>query len=535
MHGDAYGVLHTLPAQSVHAIVTSPPYFLQRDYGTDGVSWPEVTFSPMAGLPAVTVPAWQGELGQEADPFAFIGHLVLIFREARRVLRDDGVALINLGDTFASDSKWGGKHAAKLHDHVGGYRKKTATALPDKNLVGIPWRFALAMQADGWILRSDIIWSRPNALPEPVNDRPTKSHEYIFQFVKQGRYFWDKEAIADPTVTLAGSVDARRVLHDLTGGPRAGLVPGEREQGGSRARVRPQFVRALELAEAHGLTEAHLSALRSVGMGAQPKRSQIQTGTHKNSDEVQQLADEAREALGSYAAEFLTGLTKNRRTVWTIPVEPCKESHSAVMASKLARDMILVSTPAQTCPHCRRPVSLTACGCQIGEPDAFEVIASPTGKRGAPDPSLQVGRSGFSRPRGENEGTRPMTRYEQRRYAEQLRASPYRAEMESQAGKEAFAHYLRKDRTGARAIPPELLSAWLDCGWLTPVTLPPAPTDSVAGVVLDPFLGSGTTYREALKLGRECIGIELKDDHVKLSKKRVGSVMQGLPLLGVGT
>lgn len=508
LQGDALSVLKTLPERSVHSVVTSPPYFGLRDYATSPVLWPEVTYAPMSGVPSLTIPAWEGELGQEADPAAFIGHLLLVFREAARVLRDDGVMLVNLGDSYASDG-----------------------LLPNKNLVGIPWRFALAMQADGLILRQDIIWAKGNAMPESVKDRCTKAHEYIFLFSKQPQYFWDAQAIAEPTVALGGKADtvvSRASLGNLAGGGRAALVSGQKGQAGTRA----QLTRALELAEQHGLTEAHLNALRAVGMSAQPKHGQRQTGAGKNSAQAQRLADEARAALGSHAAEFLTGATKNRRSWWLVNPEPAPFAHFAVMSSQLARDMVLASTPAQVCPNCGRAVSKTPCGCFIGEPDAYEIIGTPLGEREGDDLSWQIGRAGLTRPRGEREGRREITRYEQRRYADQLRVSPHRVEMEAQAGKEAFAHYLRKDRSGARPVPPELLTQWLEMGWLSSVALPQPPRASVAGVVLDPFVGSGTTYREALKVGRECIGIELHPANVKLAQQRVRDVQPGLGLVG---
>ena len=133
--GHVLDVLASLPEGSARCCVTSPPYWGLRDYGTDGQDWPEVTFSPMPGLPPMVIPAMVCSLGLEPDPWAFVGHLVEVFRGVRRVLTDDASAWINLGDSFDS-----------------------------KQLSGIPWRVAFALQADGWFLRSDIIWAKPNQI-----------------------------------------------------------------------------------------------------------------------------------------------------------------------------------------------------------------------------------------------------------------------------------------------------------------------------------------------------------------------------------
>ena len=144
LNGHALDMLATIPDGIVQTVVTSPPYYGLRDYGDPGQDWPEVTFVPMPGLPSMTIPAQTIALGMEANPLAFVAHLVAVFREAKRVLSDDGTLWLNLGDSFQ-----------------------------DKQMHAIPWRVAMALQADGWCLRSDIIWHKPNPMPEPVTDRPT--------------------------------------------------------------------------------------------------------------------------------------------------------------------------------------------------------------------------------------------------------------------------------------------------------------------------------------------------------------------------
>jgi len=176
--GDCLQTLKTLPDQSVHCCVTSPPYWGLRDYGHDG------------------------QIGQEQTPEAFVSALVAVFREVRRVLRDDGTCWVNLGDSYANDGKWGGssggKHAKALHGSSGVGRLKNTTGLPPKSLIGIPWRVAFALQADGWYLRQDIIWHKPNPMPESVRDRFTKAHEYMFLLSKSDRYYFAQDAVKEP-------------------------------------------------------------------------------------------------------------------------------------------------------------------------------------------------------------------------------------------------------------------------------------------------------------------------------------------------
>lgn len=213
------GSAHHLPFLadgSIHAVITSPPYLgLRKYHGDQDIDWPEVSYSPMAGLPPVTVPAQRCALGAEAEPFAYIGHLILCLREWRRVLRDDGVCLVNLGDSYTNDTKWGGttggKHAKGLHGTPVG-RARRETGIKPKNLLLIPARFALAAQADGWIVRSNIIWAKGvsflpdyagSAMPESVTDRPSRTHEDIFLLAKRERYFWDGYAVREKSATIA--------------------------------------------------------------------------------------------------------------------------------------------------------------------------------------------------------------------------------------------------------------------------------------------------------------------------------------------
>lgn len=196
--GDCLEVMELMPDKSVQTIITSPPYYGLRDYDVNGQIGLEVTFKD------------------------YIANLVKVFREAKRVLKDDGTLWLNLGDSYAGS----GKGSAKYPENAEKYKQGTSHGmlsarattethcdLPAKNLMGIPWRVAFALQDDGWILRQDIIWHKPNPMPESVKDRCTKAHEYIFPFSKSKKYYFDSEAIKEPCVgtnqlPVAGSIGA---------------------------------------------------------------------------------------------------------------------------------------------------------------------------------------------------------------------------------------------------------------------------------------------------------------------------------------
>jgi DNA modification methylase len=168
--------MREMPDESVQCCVTSPPYFGLRDYGHPG------------------------QIGQEETPEAFVAAMVEVFREVRRVLKADGTCWLNLGDTYVNHSQPGGGDPTIGQRNVGAskYRPTPVEGLKPKDLIGIPWRVAFALQADGWYLRQDIIWAKPNPMPESVTDRCTKSHEYIFLLSKSKNYYYDHEAIKEP-------------------------------------------------------------------------------------------------------------------------------------------------------------------------------------------------------------------------------------------------------------------------------------------------------------------------------------------------
>lgn len=256
---DVMDGLAQLSDQSVDCVVTSPPYWGLRDYGV------------------------AGQIGIEPSPEAFIARMVEVFNEVRRVLRDDGTLWLNIGDTYR-----------------------------DKQLVGVPWRTALALQADGWLLRSEIIWDKAAHKPERVRDRPTNSHERFFLFSKKPRYFYDADAVAMPSASSQG---------------------------------RPQRARAEEIAKQSGLTEEHLAAIRSVGITDVGKARETQSGVGRNRPEVQALADEAKAVLKGYFREFLIGDTVNMRSVWKVKSTTYPGVHTAVFPPALIEPCIKAGCP----------------------------------------------------------------------------------------------------------------------------------------------------------------------------------------------
>jgi DNA modification methylase len=256
LNGDCREVLQRLPDQSVHCCVTSPPYFGLRDYGV------------------------AGQIGLEPTPAQFVAEMVAVFREVRRVLRDDGTLWLNLGDSYAGS--WGargrGEHTNASRPEL---ETKHGTSAPARNgfagikpkdLIGIPWRVAFALQADGWYLRQDIIWSKPNPMPESVTDRCTKAHEYVFLMSKSARYYYDAKAVAEATAYPI-SPDA-------------------------------------------------------------PSSGDYSTGSGRN--------DGGEHRSGG----FVSGATRNKRSVWEVTTQPFSEAHFATFPPALIEPCIKAGCPA---------------------------------------------------------------------------------------------------------------------------------------------------------------------------------------------
>lgn len=302
LRGDCVEMLRTMAAGSAQTCVTSPPYFGLRDYGLPPTEWPEVRYAPMPGLPEIVVPAQACCLGLESSAADFIGHMVLVFREVHRVLRDDGTLWLNLGDSYAASgtTRWPntgdgygngyGKHGAW---HGGEKLRPAAGGLAPKNLLGIPWRVAFALQDDGWFLRQDIIWHKPNPMPESVRDRCTKAHEYLFLLSKAERYYFDLEAMREP----AASDNRRPVM----GAP----VPGK--------------------------------PLQSRGRAAGNK-------SHKYVEAVSAGAEEHRTKAGLLSIADAAYDTRNRRSVWTVATRPYRGAHFATFPPSLIEPCVLAGS-----------------------------------------------------------------------------------------------------------------------------------------------------------------------------------------------
>lgn len=198
LQGDVRETLRALETGSVQTCVTSPPYFGLRDYGVSG------------------------QIGLEPTPAEYVEQMVAVFREVRRVLRDDGTLWLNLGDSYTGSASTGG--TGKETDYTGkrSLPNKRAEGLKPKDLIGIPWRVAFALQADGWYLRQDIIWHKPNPMPESVRDRCTKAHEYMFLLSKSERYFFNSEAMKEKAAGVRGG--APKKIHSESAQGRHGAT-----------------------------------------------------------------------------------------------------------------------------------------------------------------------------------------------------------------------------------------------------------------------------------------------------------------------
>lgn len=279
--GDCVEQMMTMESESVNTCVTSPPYFGLRDYGHND------------------------QIGLESTPELFVEKMVHVFREVRRVMRDDGTLWLNLGDSYASQPSWGRGGGSTLEgrrhgEEGGGSSDRSKWGLKAKDLVGIPWMVAFALRADGWYLRQDIIWSKPNPMPESVTDRCTKAHEYLFMLTKSPRYYFDHEAIKEPAVK--GSAGSE--FH--TG------KTGKHQLGRASTKTRSK---------------------RDSFKRDDSKRAEVipgqSVGTHRPDREE-----------SSYDTE-----TRNKRSVWTVATRPFKGAHFATFPPALITPCVLAGCP----------------------------------------------------------------------------------------------------------------------------------------------------------------------------------------------
>lgn len=327
--GDALQSLKSLADCSVQCCVTSPPYYGLRDYGVDG------------------------QIGLESTPEEYVARMVEVFGEVRRVMRPDGTCWINMGDSYNASL---GQRT--VHDKAGTKQRtvrgscesasRNTPNLKPKDLCGIPWRLAFALQADGWWLRQDIIWHKPNPMPESVTDRCTKAHEYIFLLTKSARYYFDAEAIKEPSGSWNGSrFDDER---DLSIRPTTGRGP------------------------------------RNI-IGNMSDRGVTRT----------------TEGLNLKTADEKTSENRNKRSVWTVPSAPYSEAHFATFPPDLIKPCILAGTSARgCCPKCGAPWERVV----ESEPYSLRPKSRPVGNmRGVSDSDFRA----IGEPQQGNVGVRTKT------------------------------------------------------------------------------------------------------------------------------
>jgi len=281
--GDCIEVMKTMEAESVNCCVTSPPYWGLRDYGVDG------------------------QIGLEETPEAFIEKMVAVFREVRRVLRDDGTLWLNMGDAYNAQpgqrkvsDKAGPKQASKRGSTA--CPSRSVDNLKPKDLVGIPWMLAFALRADGWYLRTDIIWHKGNCMPESVKDRPTRCHEYIFLLSKSKTYYYDADAIKVPA---SADTHARYSRGRSESHKHADGGPGGQTIAKSFAHMRKA--------------------------GVHPKAAEPGSGVRANTSFCESVRDVVE--------------MRNKRTVWQVNSKGYSEAHFATFPPELIRPCILAGCP----------------------------------------------------------------------------------------------------------------------------------------------------------------------------------------------
>lgn len=458
LEGDVRAMLQTLEPESVQCVVTSPPYWGLRAYGTNAQVWggdPEhehewggLPYSPQRdggkgfvdggkakilsyeGVP-YTAPssqcscgAWLGELGSEPTPQMFVSHLVDVFRAVRRVLRKDGVCFVNLGDSYAGSGKGPSNsmqpNASQLSKQTtnGGSLHSVNTGLvpsglKPKDLCGMPWRFALAMQDDGWYWRSTIVWAKKSCMPESVVDRPTNAWEPILLFAKSQRYFWDADAVREPLGENG---------HEHT---RA-------QNGGGSA----------ESMAGHDYSRDGLGVMQSNPNG-------------RNQRNVWDLR-------GEPVSDF-----------WLLGPEPFPGAHFATFPTEIPRRCILAGTSEKgQCPHCGAPWARV---------------------------------------------TQPTTEYAERLDEAKTWGSWY-ASGDAQVhevtvrGKTYMAKHGKPYESSTSA-------AYVTTGWRPTCKCPEH--QPVPQTILDPFAGSGTTLMVADRLGRHSVGIELNPEYARMARERL--------------
>jgi DNA modification methylase len=488
--GDCRERLRDLPDGSVHTVITSPPYFGLRDYGTgeweggdlgcdhlrpaahgydpyltstlgpkrDGVS-PQNSahaneakrqqFGAACGKCGAT--RVDRQIGLEPTPDEFVQALVEVFREVRRVLRDDGTVWLNLGDSYAGSGATAGSdvqgHNGEAGSRaswakgggrgIGAKRHHPPAGLKPKDLIGIPWMVAFALRADGWYLRSDIIWAKPNPMPESVTDRPTKAHEYVFLLSKGPRYFYDADAIRGAPSPHSDFGKARTSVEAIDGEWLPSAV-------GTRQKAR-------------------------LGNGS----------------------------VGDPAG-------RNKRSVWTVATQPYAGAHFATFPPKLIEPCVLAGCPERSCSACGAPWERKR-GRSCPECDALvPTQAKECGECGYRNTDWREGRSVNGKEHVVDDSGRTAGR-----------ATPrFPGGFASKARDEGFAPSCSCSEAPAASEGTKRTDG------LTPT--PP----STPGTVLDPFAGAGTTGLVALRHNRSFVGIELNPGYAEMARQRIDEAVR---------
>lgn len=499
--GDAVAALQALPAAFAQTCVTSFPYWGLRDYG--------VHDDPAA-------------VGLEATLDDHLDNCVRLGRAVRRSLRPDGTLWLNYGDAYAGTG--GPQNHSNRHnllangpgeatrekrakDH-GMPVKRPKSGFKPKDLMGLAWRVAFALQEDGWWLRSDIVWHKPNAMPESVHDRPARAHEYVFLLARSERYFYDAEAVK---VKASEATKARRAMAWVPKGDASREAVGRTWPaiGGKHAGGRPQLVRAVQIARKAGLTKAHLEAVAQCGITDTGKALVLtQNGAGKSDPSAMALAAEAKKVLKGYYRELIGLQGRAIIKAWDAPTQrggPESAGPMQVTTARLkegrGRGDFNESSDAQVLPV--RNLR-----------DVWSILSQPYGEahfatfpEALVDPCIKAGTS--------QAGQCPAC------------GAAWRRDVERQAygdwNPRKVGDGLVKRTSGS--------NTWRDGAYVPPVTRGWAPAcdceagDPVPQIVLDPCFGSGTVGLVAKRLGRDFLGTEINPEYADMARRRLSPVM----------
>ena len=501
--------LREMPEGSVQMAVTSPPYWGLRAYGTPPQVWggdrdhahewqvtPPRRFRSEAdatsdiekasiggrsheaqGGQVCGCGAWLGELGAEPTPELYVAHLADVFDEVRRVLRDDGTLWLNLGDSYIGGGRGSGigKDGKRSLSSNQFWDQNDDGQVPlakphgvykGKDMAGVPWMVAFELRRRGWFLRSDIIWQKPNPMPESVTDRPTRSHEYVFLLTKRGSYYYDQDAVRNPLVEstferaqhhYANPVDNPETdSKHGSGNPLSYPIQGKKQDTVGNRRY-TGFNARWDAREA-ALSGYSPSTLREVSEGYDGKATKPYEGTGAQDPS----ATKARIIEGIRARQEAGISGPNLKSVWEIAPQPYPDSHFATFPEALPERCIRLGTSEKgCCPKCGAPWER-----QVKEPP----VHGPSNSDYKSD-NADLGKHSFD------------------------------------SGKE-WSDWLERY--------PRVVTGWsptCSCG---------PGLDPIPCLVLDPFAGSGTVGQVARRLGRRSVLIELNPAYVTLARKRAG-------------